>query len=98
MRTLLVTYPDLIGGYDNPCRCINEVPENRSRLRTLIAVTDPGTKQPVETAGHERELKVTVHLHGYRRGESIHVEEVDPISDGVFYEHSLGIAFDQFIR
>ena len=59
-------------------------------------MADPCRQEPVETAGHQRQLKVAVDLHGHRGGQGVHVEEVDAVGDVVLDEHPLGITPNEF--
>ncbi len=66
-----------------------------ARLGRLVPVADPAAEQSIQAAGHQRQLKVTVDLHGHGRRQRIHVEEVNPVSDVVLDEHALGVSTDQ---
>ena len=76
-------------------RGVDEVAEQVARLGRLVAVADANGQQAIQAAGHQRQLQVAVDLHRHRRGEGVHVEEVDPVLDVVLDEHPLGIAADQ---
>ena len=72
---------------------------NRWRdLADLVAVADADRQEAVEAAGHQRQLQVAVDLHRHRRGQGVHVEEVDPVLDVVLDQHPLGVAADQVGR
>ena len=45
---------------------VYEVAEDAPRLRSRIFLSEFGPKEPLEAARHERELEVTVDLHGDR--------------------------------
>ena len=52
-------------------------------------------QEPIEAAGHQGQLQVAVDLHRHRRGQGVHVEEVDPVLDRVLDDHPLGVAADE---
>ena len=73
---------------------LHEVAEQRPRLGPLVALAHPHAQLAVQAAGHQRQLQVGVDLHRHRRGEGVHVEEVDRVSDRVLDHHAPGIAVD----
>lgn len=54
-----------------------------------------GRPAAVQTAGHERELKVESDLHRHSGGQRVHVEEVDGVGDGILDDHAPGVAVDE---
>ena len=79
-------------------RGVDEVAEQVPGLGGLVTVADADRQQAVEAAGHQRQLQVAVDLHRHRRGQRVHVEEVDPVLDVVLDQHPLGVAADQVGR
>ena len=76
-------------------RGVDEIAEQVAGLGRLVAVADALPQEAIEAAGHQRQLQVAVDLHGHRRGQGVHVEEVDAVLDVVLDEHPLGVAADQ---
>ena len=74
---------------------IPEVAEEMARLGLLIATADPPGQQAVQAAGHQGQLQVAIDLHRYRRGERVHVEEVNAVLDAVLDDHPPGVPLDQ---
>ena len=64
-------------------------------LGDLVTIADANRQQPIQAAGHQRQLQVAVDLHGHRRGQRIHVEEIDPVLDVVLDQHPLGVTTDE---
>ena len=60
----------------------------------LITVFNLEGEKAVEAAGPQRELEIAIDLHGDRRGEGVHVEEVDTIGDSVFNEPTLSVTLN----
>ncbi|GFP32527.1 hypothetical protein HKBW3S42_00831, partial [Candidatus Hakubella thermalkaliphila] len=98
MSTFLELNNDLGLQYADLGHRLNKIPKNVTGGRCLITVSDLRSKEPIETAGHQGQLQITVDLHRNSRGKGIHVKEVDPISNTVFDDHALGIAFNQLRR
>src|SRR5207237_10028227 len=63
-----------------------------TRTGTLISVFNLAGQKSIEAAGHQRELEITVNLHGHGRGQGIHMEEVNAIGDPIFTDHALRVA------
>jgi hypothetical protein len=76
-------------------RGIHEVPEKMTRTGTLISVFNLEGQKSIEAAGHQRELEITVNLHGHGRGQGIHMEKVNAIGDPIFNDHALRVATHQ---
>ena len=76
-------------------RGVDEIAEEMPGLRDLVTIADANRQQAIQAAGHERQLQVAIDLHGDRRRESIHVEEIDPVLDVVLDEHPLSVATDE---
>ena len=72
-----------------------KVAKNMAGLGALIAVTDLGSQQAVQGAGHERELQIAGHLHGHGRGKRVHVKKIHSVLDAVFDDHALSVAGDE---
>ncbi len=84
---------------DRDVRCrIDQVPEQVPGLHRLVTVAHADRQQPVQAAGHQRQLQVAVDLHRHRRAQGVHVEEVDPVLDSVLDQHPLGIPADEVRR
>ena len=81
---LLEPYHDFALRDRDFCRGVDEVAEQMAGLGGLVAVADADGQQAVQAARHQRQLQVAVDLHRHRRGERVHVEEVDPILDVLF--------------
>ena len=76
-------------------RGVDEITEQVSGLGAFVSVRDTVAEQAVQAAGHEGELQITVHLHRHRRGQGVHMEEVDTVGNAVLDDHALGVAPDQ---
>src|SRR5438445_12351700 len=66
-----------------------------TRTGTLISVFNLEGQKSIEAAGHQRELEITVNLHGHGRGQGIHMEKVNAIGDPIFNDHALCVATHQ---
>src|SRR6266576_3731129 len=66
-----------------------------TRTGTVISVFNLEGQKSIEAAGHQRELEITVNLHGHGRGQGIHMEEVNAIGDPIFNDHALRVATHQ---
>src|SRR2546430_16391020 len=66
-----------------------------TRTGTLISVFNLEGQKSIEAAGHQRELEITVNLHGHGRGQGIHMEKVNAIGDPIFNDHALRVATHQ---
>ena len=75
--------------------CLDEIAEDMPGLRGRIGAPESGAEHPVEAGAYQGQLQIAIDLEGNRRGQCVHVEEVDAVGDGVLYEHSLGVVFDQ---
>src|SRR5208282_1568820 len=93
--TLLEPRGDSFLGDRDFRRGVDEIAEEMPRLRNLVSIPDANRQQAIQTAGHERQLQIAVDLHGNRRRESIHVEEIDPVLDVILDEHPLSIPTDE---
>ena len=91
MGTFLESNQDLVPGDGNLGRGVDEVAKQMTRFDALISIADLACQKSIEAASHQRELKIAVDLHGHSTRQGIHVEEVDPVLDGVFNDHPLGI-------
>jgi hypothetical protein len=60
-----------------------------------IAVANAFAEQSIQTAGHQGQLQIATDLHGHRRGQGVHVEEIQPVGDPVFDEHALCVPSDE---
>src|SRR5207244_10689976 len=60
-----------------------------------ISVFNLEGQKSIEAAGHQRELEITVNLHGHGRGQGIHMEKVNAIGDRIFNDHALRVATHQ---
>ena len=95
VSTLLKTNRDVLVSYDECRSGIHQIHEDVPGFGPFVAVADLAPQQPVETAGHKSQLQIKIDLHGDRRGESIHMEEIDSVGEVVFYDHALSVAFDE---
>src|SRR2546429_9843502 len=66
-----------------------------TRTGTLISVFNLEGQKPIEAPGHQRELEITVNLHGHGRRQGIHMEKVNAIGDPIFNDHALSVATHQ---
>lgn len=82
---------DLLWGNGHIGRHGDQITEDLSCLGVSIA-TDTLCKESIESTGHDEESHVEIDLEGHGGRECVHVEEADGIADGVFDEHSLGVA------
>ena len=80
----------------HPGTRIDEILEQMTRLRHLVAVADAPAKMTIQAAGHQRQLKVAVDLQRHGTRQRVHVEEVHPVFDVVLDDHPPGISLDQF--
>ena len=95
MGAFLEPYFDLTVGDGDLGGGIDQIAKEVATLGLLVAVADAVAEESIETAGQQGQLQVTIDLHGHRRGERVHVEEVDAVGDVVLDHHALGIAADQ---
>ena len=86
---------DLVLGDPDGRAGVDELAEDGARLRDFEALSDTDAEEPVEAAGHQRELDIEIDAHGHGGGERIHVEEVDGVGDGVLDHHAAGVAVDE---
>jgi hypothetical protein len=77
---------------------IDKIPKQMAGSGGLIAVANLQSQEAIQATGHERQLQVTVDLHGYRRRQSIHMKKIDPIGNPIFNDHSLSVPFNQLGR
>ncbi len=73
----------------------HEAVEQLARPLALVPVPDATRQQAVQRARHQCELQVGVDLQRYGRGQRVHVEEVDRLSDRVLDHHAAGVAVDE---
>ena len=93
--TLLEPHDDFALGDRDFRRGVDEIAEEMPGLRDLVTIPDANRQQAIQAAGHERQLQIAVDLHGNRRRESIHVEEIDPVLDVILDEHPLSVPTDE---
>ena len=74
---------------------IDEILEQVTRFRDLVAVAQALAKMTVQAAGHQRQLDVAVDLQRHGAGQRVHVEETHAVLDVVFDQHPLGITSDE---
>ena len=73
----------------------HEAVEQLARPLALVPVPDATRQQAVQRARHQCELQVGVDLQRYGRGQRVHMEEVDRLSDRVLDHHAAGVAVDE---
>ena len=61
----------------------------------LVPAPDAAPQQPVQRAGHQRELQFGVDLQRHGRGQRVHEKEIDGLGDGVLDHHPAGVAVRQ---
>jgi len=76
-------------------RGLDEVPIDVAGLSSCVAAADAGTEEAVRARSHEGELGVAVDHHRDRRGQRVHVEEVDAVGDGVLDQHPHCVGADE---
>ena len=73
----------------------HETLEQLAGANALVALAQTAAQQAVQRRGHDGELQVGIHLQRDRRGERVHVEEVDRLGDGVLDARAASVAVDQ---
>ena len=95
MSTFLELDHDLLLKDLNLSRRLHKVTKQMTGGCRLISLSDLRPQESIEAAGHQRELQITIDLHGHGGRESVHMKEVDPVRNPILDDHPLGIALDQ---